>query len=302
MGTRTKALRRSLAGVLVHAAPGERLPPIRTLAERFGASVGATQTALSGLVSDGLVELDSHPGRGATLVSSTVGRLYHEAEPGPLLIALPLPSTRLISGLATAIKSSLAVAEVEAYLVFIRGARPRIKALRRGRCQVGVVSQLAADVLSGHEFETILSLGPGSYVRDHRVFFVKEPHPNARLRVGIDHASVDFERLTELEFADQPVEYVSLNYLTAVSAMVANEIDVAILDVDDAHVGFPADIQCRPLSARVLEDLSGRNTRAAFVARRDSIAVEAVVRACLDAASMERAQQDVIALRRPAEF
>ena len=50
----------------------------------------------------------------------------------PLLLALSLPSTERINGLATAIRSSLGAAGVETYLMFIRGSRPRIAALGQG--------------------------------------------------------------------------------------------------------------------------------------------------------------------------
>src|SRR5262245_2861231 len=68
MTTSVKELRRALARDLLSTAPSSPLPPIRTLARRFDASVGATQGALAGLASEGAVVLDTRPGRGGILV------------------------------------------------------------------------------------------------------------------------------------------------------------------------------------------------------------------------------------------
>ena len=66
--------------------------------------------------------------------------------------------------------------------------------------------------------------------------------------MAVDPSSLDFERLTRLEFEGQDVELVDMNYLTTIRAMQAGTIDAAILDVEDALMRFPADIGSRPLS------------------------------------------------------
>src|ERR1700675_2401306 len=123
---RADRLRRDVAMVLIRAEEGATLPPIRQLAGRFGSSVGATQMAIARLVEEGAVEVDSRPGRGAVLLHKRIGGLFAAINDGPLLVALPLPSTERINGLATAIKASLTARGVEAYMVFIRGSRHRI--------------------------------------------------------------------------------------------------------------------------------------------------------------------------------
>jgi hypothetical protein len=185
---KSEELRRGLARQLLVARPGDPLPPIRTLAASFGASIGATQIALSHLADDGIVTLDSRPGRGGVLVDRDIGRLYAESERMPLLLALSLPSTERINGLATAIRSSLGAAGVESYLTFIRGSRPRITALAQGRCNVAVMSLLAAEALAaGPAFSIVMSLPAGTFVREHRVFLAPgRPPRGRRLRVGID--------------------------------------------------------------------------------------------------------------------
>ena len=300
---KSEELRRRLARVLLQSLPGDPLPPIRTLASTFGASVGATQIALTQLADEGMVILDSRPGRGGVLVERDVGRLFEEAEREPLLLALSLPSTERINGLATAIRSSLGAAGVETYLTFIRGSRPRISALAQGRCNVAVMSRLAADSLAAEPAYTImLTLPTGTFVREHRVFLAPGGVPRGRrLRVGIDRSSFDFERLTELEFGDT-AEYLPLNYLKFVREIETGRIDAAILDVDDALMRIPLGMPSRPLSDHVLAALDGSNLSTAFVARASDVATQAVIRSCLDPATVVRIQDDVIAGRRPPEY
>jgi hypothetical protein len=281
--------------------PGAAMPPIRALARRYGASVGATQGALAGLVADGAAVLDSRPGRGTRVLDRDIGRLYRMLDAGPLLVCLSLPSTERIYGLATAIKASLAEAGLECYLVFTRGSRPRLESLRQGRNHLTIVSALAAEALGPPDLETVLVLAPSSFVREHRVYYVERPLVE-RLRVAIDPSSLDFERLTLLEFADQDVRYVPLNYLTTVREMEAGAIDAAILDVEDVLMRFPPHIGSRPLSPAVLERLDHANTRAAFVCRADDQVVRTIARECLPSARLEAIQQDVIEGSRPADF
>jgi hypothetical protein len=295
------ALRHALARYLLTVTPGDNLAPVRLLAARFHASVGATQIELAGLASEGAVDVDSRPGRGAVLLGRDVGRLYAATEQGPLLVAMSLPSTERINGLATAIRASLAALGVEAYLSFIRGSRPRIAALAQGRCQVAVMSRLAADALAGERFEILLTLPPGTFVREHRVFMSAAAAAGPIRRVAIDRSSYDFERMATLEFGDD-VEYVPLNYLQAVREIEAGRIDAAILDVEDALMRYPPDMPSRAMSERTLQTLAGSNTSAALVGRVGDVAVDAVIHACVDEATLVSIQEDVIAGRRAPEY
>jgi hypothetical protein len=300
---KSEELRRRLARQLLQSQPGDPLPPIRTLATTFGASIGATQIALSQLADEGFVTLDSRPGRGGVLIARDVGRLFEESERMPLLMALSLPSTERINGLATAIRSSLGAAGVETYLMFIRGSRPRIAALAQGRCNVAVMSRLAAESLAADPaFEIVLTLPSGTFVREHRVFLAPGGPPKGRRwRVGIDRSSFDFERLTELEFGDS-ADYVPLNYLKFVREIESGRIDAGVLDVDDVLMRIPAGMPNRSLSAGVLEVLDEANLSTAFVARAADVATRAVIESCVDVAAMVQIQEDVIAGRRPPEY
>jgi hypothetical protein len=300
-GRKVDALRKALARHLLNVAPGANVEPIRTLAARFGSSVGATQIELSTLAREGAIELDSRPGRGAVLISRSVGALYAAAEEGPLVVSLALPSTERINGLATGIRATLATCGVDLYFSFIRGSRARIAALAQGRCLVAIMSKLAADALVGEQFEIMLTLPKATYVREHRVFFSARSITSPPRRVAFDRSSYDFEQLTKLEFGDT-VEYVPLNYLQSVQQIEAGRIDAAVLDVEDALMRYPPDMPSRPLSDCTLRTLAGANTSAALVGRSGDVATRVLIRECVDTGALVRIQEDVMMGRRAPEY
>ena len=137
---------------------------------------------------------------------------------------------------------------------------------------------------------------------EHRVFYVPEPTSGRRLRIAIDPSSRDFERLTELEFADVDAELVPLNYLRSVRAMADGTIDAAILDSEDALMHFPPGLANRSLSERVRTELGGANLEAAFVGRAGNAVIREIVASCFVPAEILRIQEEVIAGRRPPEY
>lgn len=83
MQTASSALEQYLDELAGHARAGQRLPTIRELMRRFGASQMLVQRALAGLKARGLIE--SHVGRGTHFVDAASGTASHElvrARPG----------------------------------------------------------------------------------------------------------------------------------------------------------------------------------------------------------------------------
>jgi hypothetical protein len=76
---------------------------------------------------------------GSLVVSLSLGKLWDQVEQGPLVIGLTLPMHSRFEGLATGLKRSLEKAGIETYLIFIRGSRTRLKALKENRCHVAVM-------------------------------------------------------------------------------------------------------------------------------------------------------------------
>lgn len=301
---RATDLRQQIAALLMTTvAPGERLPTVRVLAERFGASIGTVQGVLARLERDGAIDL-AHRGRhGAYLDRRSLERLWAAAESEPLILSLPLPTTPRINGLATAVRALLSEAGVPAYVSFIRGSRRRMEGLRHDRCRVAVMSALAAGERSAAE--TIAQeLPPQSYVVEHRVYLRPDASTLQRpLRVVFDRDSADFQRITELEFAGQGAEFVPATYMQFARLLDEGQVDGAVWDADEARAAhLPALVVERPLSAAVRENLSDRNSRATFLVRSDDPVAHHVVTSILRPAALLAIQQEVIAGTRVPEY
>ena len=301
---RAPDLRQQIAALLMTTvAPGQRLPTVRVLAERFGASIGTVQGVLARLERDGAIELAHRGRRGAYLDRRSLERLWAAAEAEPLILSLPLPLTPRVNGLATACRALLNEAGVPAYFSFVRGSRRRLEELRHDRCRVAVMSALAADE-RGAGATIALELPPHTYVAEHRVYLRPDAADLARpLRVVFDRDSADFQRITELEFAGQGAEFVPATYMQFARLLDEGRVDGAVWDADEALAAhLPAFVTERPLSAAVQESLSGRNGRATFLVRSDDPVAHHVVTTVLRPTALLAIQHEVISGTRVPEY
>jgi hypothetical protein len=285
-----------LASELLAVEPGAQLPTVRQLAARHRASLGATQDALAELEADGAFEGERRGRLGTILRSRSVGILWNAAEGGPLIASLPLPTTPQIEGLATAIKALFADAGVEAYLSFSRGSRPRLVELWQGRCQLVVMSALAANELCGRREVTELELPAPSFVREHRVYYTGDSARDQTrgLRVVIDRDSVDFQRLTELEFDGTGATFIPASYMEFPRLLKEGAADAVIWDVEEAQARTPLGVRDRPLSPHVLQAIGDSDRRAAFVCLAENGSVRRVVKACLNTRALQRIEGQVL--------
>jgi len=190
---------------------------------------------------------------------------------------------------------SLHEAGIETYLIFIRGSYNRLQALRNGICHAAVTSVMAAEGLCGRGEEILLSLPPESFITDHRVFFKQDPeHPKKVLRVGIDEDSYDIKHLTELEFADVPVEYHQVTLLQIGRLLQEGQIDAAIWNSDHMKPYLDASIGSRPLSPRVRDAIGDRDTAAAVIVRSKNVAARLILAELLNPVQITEIQSEVL--------
>lgn len=285
-----------LAKCLIQIKEGERLPSIRELAASTRTSVGAVSQTLNSLENIGAVKIRRRGRLGSFVEARALGELWTLAEGDPLVIAMTLPLHLRFEGLATGLKNSLGRAGIAAYLIFIRGSRTRLKALRENRCHVVVMSCLSTDELSGDTEEILLRLPPGSWLSDHIVFYRPlSPEPGRRLRVAVDQDSYDHQRLTELEFAGQEVELRRVSYLQIPRLLKSSQVDATVWTPDQIEAFLSPGILHRPLSDGVMNLVGESSISAAFVARAGSDSVRAVLEAALDVEEILDIQRKVVA-------
>jgi YhfZ-like protein/helix-turn-helix protein len=294
--------RRSLAAFLTAAVPGDRLPTVRELAREMAISVGTVHRLLHDFEVEGAISVDRHGRNGAVLLSRTIGKLVDAARGGPLVLAVPLPTTPRTAGLATAIKASFDAAGIEADMSFYWGSRPRLEALRRRRADVAVMSALAAAERTSEE-TTALELPAGTYVLDHRVYFTRVDGPGQPLRVAFDRDSIDLQRMAQLEFEDAKPEFVPSRFTQFLRLLSDGDINAAIWNVNEPISGpLPPSIESRAISARVLDKLGGANTRVTFLTRTEDHLTQSVLRSCLRVPELLRIQTEVMNGDRVPEY
>lgn len=273
--------------------PPSRLPTVRELVREHGSSLASIHAAIARLEAAGAIELERRGRLGAFLVSRSVGGLWAAAEGGPLVVSLPLASSQRYEALATAIKQLLTKAGLEVFLIFVRGSRQRLQAVRDGRCHLAVMSSFAAGELCGPRERVVLELAPNSYNTGHRVFSAPGK-PHRPLRIIVDRHSADQQLLTALEFGGDEVEL--LPAMTGqISRLLTNgQADAAVWTSDEMQATRLEGILDRPLSELVRIRVGDSDTRAALVGRASDADLLTALLAPVDPAEVARIQHEVM--------
>jgi hypothetical protein len=282
--------------------PPSRLPTIRDLAHDHGSSLASVHAAVGRLEDAGAIRIETRGRLGAFMVERSVGRLWATTESGPLVISLPLASSPRYEALATAIKQLLTNAGIEVFLIFVRGSRQRLQAVREGRCHLTAMSRFAASELCGPEDGVVVELAPDSYNTGHRVFYSAanpDPHP---VRVIVDRHSADQQLLTALEFTGPDVTLVPAMPAQITRLLTSGQADAAVWTIDEMQVRRPDQILDRPLKPEVREAVGDRMTRAVLVGRAADMAIMQAVCAPVQSAEVARIEADVLAGRVVPEY
>lgn len=226
-------------------------------------------------------------------MSRSLGPLWAAAEGGPLVVSLPLASSLRYEALATAIKQLLTRAGLEVFLIFVRGSRQRLQAVREGRCHLAAMSSFAAAELCGPEDRVVVELAPNSYNTGHRVFS-SPADPHRPLRVIVDRHSADQQLLTALEFAGTEIELLPAMTAQITRLLTNGQADAAVWTSDEMQATRLGGILDRPLAASVRARIGDTDTRAALVGRASDAAVMQALIAQVDAAHVAEIQLDVM--------
>ncbi|WLR55382.1 GntR family transcriptional regulator YhfZ [Mesobacillus subterraneus] len=228
---------RYIARELIDIETGQRIPRISDFTEKLSLGRGTVQGALKLLEEIRAIRLESRGHLGTFLLKRDLNLLYEIAGIGPIIGVMPLPYSRKYEGLATGIIEVLERTNKRIDLAYMRGALPRVEALKSRRYDFAIMSLLAAEeaVTKFEGLEINKTFGPESYVTAHKIFF-SNPHYSKiedRMRVGIDYSSVDQAELTLLECEGKQVELVEVGYMQLFSMLTKGMIDAAVWNVDE---------------------------------------------------------------------
>ena len=279
-----------------------RLPTMRDLARAHGTSLATVHAAMNRLIESGAIDVEMRGRLGAFLTSRSPGRLWAAAEGSPLVISFPLASSPRYEALATALKRQLMQAGLDVFLIFVRGSRQRLQAVRDKRCHLAVMSSFAAGELCGPGELVVLELPHHSYNTGHRVFYSGSNETSHRLRVIVDPHSADQQLLTALEFDGADAEFIPAMGAQITHLLEKGQADAAVWTVDEMEVRRPRGILDRALRPRTRAAIGDRDTRAALVCRADMAPVLRAVTAAVDRTAVTEVQTHVIAGRIVPEY
>jgi hypothetical protein len=286
---------------MVAPEPPTRIPTVRELARAHGSSLASIHSAISRLIEMEAISVETRGRLGAFLVGRSLGRLWAAADGGPLVISLPLASSIRYEALATALKQQLTAAGLDVFLIFVRGSRQRLQAVRNGRCHLAVMSSFAAGELCGPNEVVVLELPRRSYNTGHRVFYAEPPEARP-LRVIIDPYSADQQLLSALEFEGTSVEFVPAMGGQITRLLDSGQADAAVWTVDEMQVRRPDRIVDRPLRRAVRDAIGDRDTRAALVCQATMASSLRALTAIINRDQLTAVQRDVIAGRIVPEY
>ncbi len=279
----------------------DRVPSMLDYAELFQASVGTIQSAVNYLQAEDAVEFKSRGRLGAFIASIDYSKLWSIARNRLIVSAQPLPYSRRLGGLATALRAQFLNHGVDANFRFVRGSNTRLQMLQSNVCDWVVVSRYAAETASIHGFEIDVAFhfGNNTYTSD-QVLLVRaeiEPKLNDGLRIGIDMNSSDHAYLVRSITRNYTITFVEIEYQRGVHHLLAGEIDAAIWTSTDLP----------PSGVHVLEidhqqSKFAQLNEAVIVNRPGDLAVKHVLREIVSMASIKQIQHEVVTSQRLASY
>lgn len=278
---------------LMEREVGERIPTVQEYSERYKASIGTTQSAQSFLHQHGMVKLESRGHQGTYLTEIRRHDLWHLIHPGSIVGAMPLPYSTRYEGLATALSERFHEAEIALNLVYIRGAKTRLRTLSEGRSDFTVMSAFAVEQAQkdNQKISTFLNLGSETYVSEHVLVFREPEHLEIEdgMRVGIDPQSLDQAYFTQHACAGKQVEMVEVGYMQLPTALQKNLIDATVWNRDELQ--RYADLYVAP--SKQIEAYK-TNTEACIVTSSSATGLMILMKEFLHVDEIRKIQQDVI--------
>lgn len=288
-----------LAAELGRFRPGDRLPKIADLAQRFDLSVGTTQYGMAFLRDKGVVSLVSRGHLGTFIESVDYDLLQEYAGTADKACVMPLPYSLRYEGLASAF-SELGNGQGKFYVAFMNGSGRRVRELARRRYDCALLSRMSAEAFraEGAAIEIAAAYGPGSFLEAH-VLVYRTARPEDIRTIGLDPESRDQAMLSRRFLASNPgVKVVDLPYARIVDRLEAGAVDATLWNVDYIREHRPA-LRYAPVD---VGDGHEAMTEAVLVVRSGDAATADYVGRRFPAAAVLEAQRRILTGERIPEY
>jgi hypothetical protein len=258
-----------LAQEFIGMEVGDRIDTIANYSEKFRTARGTVQNAIKTLENEKTVLFEPRGHLGTFISYIDYKKLLEFTNINSIVGVMPLPYSKLYEGLSTGLYKTMEKSEIPFNLAYMRGAKNRIKALRKGRYDFAIVSKLAANKSMKEETNIFIPIEFGlyTYVSEHVLIFNNPLKTRIEdgMRVGIDRTSTDHIVLTLKQCEGKDVKLVDLAYNQIISKVISGEIDAAVWNIDEI-LDRKIDIKYYPLKNN---ELNGTDTEAVLVMNND---------------------------------
>ncbi len=285
-----------IAADLLALRPGDRIPRVQDYARRCETGHGTVQNALRSLVDAGAVQVEARGHMGTFLVQADYRKLREIAGLTSLLGLMPLPYTRRYEGLASGLYEAVRQSDIPFSIGYMRGARSRIAALRRGQADFAVLSRLSADLAAAEGGVVIaMGLGPQTFVSQYGILLAGPQFSGITdgMRVGVDPQTLDQAWLTAEECRGKQVELVEVPYSHLLQRLREHQIDAAIWNLDEFTSGT-MDIHSMPLQSPAARRIAETSSEAVLVIDANRPDLERLLPEIIDPAVVRRVQDEVL--------
>ncbi|BCL78698.1 hypothetical protein ccbrp13_11630 [Ktedonobacteria bacterium brp13] len=295
---------REIARDLITVRPNERIKGTEEYAQQFRAGFGTVQKALDTLEETHAIKLESRGHRGTFIVSSDLSLLWALSGLGIIVGIMPLPNSRELEGIATALAYAFSEAGLPLNLTHLNGGRRRIEQLQSGLANFVVLSLFSANEACAKDpaLTRFLTCSPYSYYSRASLVVLTRGDIVDRAaiqRVGIDATSRDHAEITYREFDPSRVEFVQVPYHLIPEMVSRGQIDGAAWHrttqrIDPTNHSF----HFFPLKQASVDEILGDLDSLAVVGHKNDHTLHALFEHYIDPTKLEQVQNDVIEGRR----
>lgn len=222
-----------LARDLLLYEAGDHFPTIDELCVQLECSRGTVQSAIQFLVAQKCVLFKSHGKNGTFVEMINDKKLWDYVNWPTILAAMPLPSTRKLQGLTTAVSQ---VFQQEHHLpfhfAFMQASETRAKSMQYQKYDFIIVSKLSARLIQKTfpNFEIAVELNPYSYSEENILAFSKPEytHLTDGMRIAYDPHSMDQAYLTNILCEGLDVKKLVMPYQNTYISLNKGEADAVI--------------------------------------------------------------------------
>ena len=226
-----------LAQEFIGMEVGDRIDTVENYSKEYKTARGTVQSAIKLLQENKAILLEARGHLGTFITGIDYKKLLELTDINSIVGVMPLPYSKLYEGLATGLYKTMYKSKIPFNLAYMRGARSRIDALKKGRYDFAIVSKLAAkqSIEEGTSISIIVEFGLFTYVSEHAFIFSNSANKSIEdgMKIGIDRTSTDHSILTLKQCEGKNVELIDLTYNQIISKVISGEIDAAVWNIDD---------------------------------------------------------------------